>query len=138
MLRFIAVTAIAVLLLAVALRSHGGASDSSGAPVPGVIRSQETPDVTVVDGNVTVRHRFAGSVSRASLVYDMDGEERTLAVTTACRRAIDGDSKVKGDSYAPEVELAGHLPKGAQRLRLVLEAETGTTILAVPLDSGLE
>ena len=137
MLRFIAVTAIAVLLLAVALRSHGSATDSSRTPVPGVIQSHETPEVTVVDDSITVRHRFAGSVSRASLVYEMGGEERTLAVTTACRRALDSDA-VKGDGYASEVELAGRLPKGAHSLRLVLEAETGTTILAVPLGSALE
>lgn len=75
---------------------------------------------------VTVRHALRGSITRAMLVYEIEGEDRQAAVETDCRRGSGGS--VTDDGYATVLELTGTLPDGATRLRLILESETGTEI----------
>jgi len=139
MLRYITAATIAALLLAVALKSRQGDASESDEASPSndttIIHAKPNLSVTPAeDGGLDLKlsHRFAGAVSRASLVYDLDGTQCTLDKTSNCQRSLEG--KVKGDSYQSEVELAGHLPEGYTALRLVLEDETGTRVLPVTLD----
>ncbi len=138
MLRYITAATIAALLLAVALKSRpSDAHEASPREDATIIHGKPELSVTPSpDGGVDLRlrHRFVGSVSRASLVYELNGTECTLDKTTNCQRSFDSSAKVKGDGFQSEVELAGHLPKGFRALRLVLEDETGTRILPVSLD----
>ncbi|MHC4407852.1 MAG: hypothetical protein ACYS0E_01925 [Planctomycetota bacterium] len=98
---------------------------------------EQRPDVTAakVEGGteVTIRYRFAGSCSRAKVVYRHEGTERVLASTTDCRRSLSQDGKVENDGYLHEVELSGTIPTGASDVRLILESETGTRIARVEL-----
>ncbi|MHC4163388.1 MAG: hypothetical protein ACYSUM_14760, partial [Planctomycetota bacterium] len=99
MWRYLATAVVAVLLLAIALKARQpGASDSTVA--------SERPEISVVDVpggedlTLTVRHRFAGSVSRAALVYDLDGRQLTAARRTDCRKLPEGDSTdLQDDGY---------------------------------------
>jgi hypothetical protein len=75
---------------------------------------------------ITVSRVLRGSVSRAALVYELDGEDHTAAVETDCRRGLAGGTSVKDDGYATLVELTGSVPHEASRVRLVIESETGT------------
>jgi hypothetical protein len=122
MLRYVGVAVIALVLLGLALRSRTGPGATPATPhgARPVVRIDTGP----AGRTVTVSLALRGSVTRASLLYDLDGEEQTAAVETDCRR---GRSKaVTDDGYATTVELTGPLPEGASRLRLVVESETGT------------
>ncbi len=129
MFRYIAAAAIAALLLAVALKAHG--PDES----PAATVSDESPEISVTEVSggkrLTVRHRFAGSVSRATLVYDLDGREQTADRRTDCQQSLE-NSSIRDSSYVTEVVLSGKIPDGASHIRLVLEDETGIRI--VPLE----
>lgn len=138
MWRYLAAAVIAVLLLAVALKSRQpGASPAPDSPGEGAARiAAQRPEVSVVDvpggRDLTVRHRFAGAVSRATLVYDLDGRQRTAARRTDCRKLLEGDgTDLQEDGYTTQVELSGRIPQGASHIRLVLEDETGTTVVPV-------
>jgi hypothetical protein len=124
MLRYVAAAVAVLLLLAIALRSRAGngAAPALSVPpgVPPVVRVEPGPKGRVV----TVTHTFRGSVTRAALVYEAEGEVRHAAVETDCRRG--GGTSVEDDGYATVVELTGVVPDGATKLRLVLESETGT------------
>ena len=76
---------------------------------------------------------FAGSCSRAKLVYEHQGEVTVLDATTNCRRSLAQDGSKSGDGYISEVALGGTLPTGASNVRIVLESETGTRIAPVKL-----
>jgi hypothetical protein len=136
MWRYLAAAVIAVLLLAVALKSRQpDAAASDGAGEAATVASEQ-PEISVVDvpggRDLTIRHRFAGSVSRATLVYDLDGRQLTAARRTDCRKLPEGDgTDLQEDGYTTQVELSGRIPKGASRIRLVLEDETGTTVVPV-------
>ena len=141
MLRYITVLSIAALLLTVALKSHTGEApaDSANTTVDETIDTALKPEIQVTpapDGglDLRLRHRFAGSVSRAKLVYQLDGNDCTLDRTTNCQKRLSATAKISGDSYESEVELGGRLPVGFSALRLVLEDETGTHVVPVSLD----
>ena len=136
MLRYITAAIIAGLLLTVAVKARdgkGAPADSGDTEATTVL--DEKPDVKVspVPGGVDLKvsHRFASSVSRASLVYKLEGRERLLDKTTNCQAALD---KKTQDGYTSVVSLGGRLPTGAKDLRLVVEDETGTKVLPVSLD----
>lgn len=133
MLRYVTAASIAGLLLAIALKSRTGegAADPGSEP-PTIAVEKPRVEAARVPGGVDLRlrHRFAGAVSRASLVYDYEGKKRTLDRTTSCEKALD---KQYHDGYASEVRLGGRLPEGYSRLRLVVEDETGTHIVPVEL-----
>ena len=65
--------------------------------------------IQAVDGvDLSVRQRLAYSVSRARLVYELDGAERTLDETTQCQKALSTEAVAGEDrSYECEVFLAG-------------------------------
>ena len=136
MWRYLATAVVAVLLLAIALRARQlGPSSPDGAGEATTITS-ERPEISVVDvpggQALTVRHRFAGSVSRAALVYDLDGRQLTAARRTDCGKLLEDDgTDLQDDGYTTQVELSGRIPRGASRIRLVLEDETGTTVVPV-------
>jgi len=136
MWRYLAAAAVALLMLAVALRSQRSGASQPGAAGGATTIASEQPEISVVDvpggRDLTVRHRFAGSVSRAALVYDLDGRQLTAARRTDCRRLLEeGGTDLQDDGYTTQVELSGRIPKGASRIRLVLEDETGTTVVPV-------
>ena len=124
MIRYVVAAVVALVLLAVGLypRSSRGASTALAVPPgpPPVVRVANGPEGRVV----TVSHAFRGSVTRASLVYELRGADRTAAVETDCRRGR--AASVTDDGYATVLELTGSLPDGASHVRLVVESETGT------------
>ncbi|MHC4550119.1 MAG: hypothetical protein ACYTEZ_15210 [Planctomycetota bacterium] len=138
MWRYVATAAIAVLLLAVALKSRQPADGGAGSPDGATTIANEAPEVSVVEvpggRDLTVRHRFAGSVSRATLIYELDGADRTAAKRTDCQKVLENAAGLRDDGYATEVELSGRIPAGASHVRLVLEDETGTTVVPVELN----
>jgi hypothetical protein len=129
--RYIASAGIALLLLAIALKSRGGATAATteGGAATLTIRHERPHVETARNGDgtlaLTVRHRLAASVSRVSLVYEIDGREETLD-RTDCHRSL--------RRAATSVELGGNLPADARTVHLVLEDETGTTIVPVALE----
>jgi hypothetical protein len=133
MFRYVATAAIAALMLAVALKSRGHDAAPAASPTGGA-----RPDVRVEAGphgrHVTVTHRLLGSVSRASLVYELNGQERTAARRTDCERLLDREASLEEQGFTTEVQLTGEVPYGASQVRLVLEAETGTTVLPVEVN----
>jgi hypothetical protein len=120
------------MLLAVALKSRAAQPEQpAGDSV--VVRLDEQPQQLTkrrVDGGVELRvsHTFAGSISRASLVYDDNGKEQLVDKSTNCRKALGGNG------VASTVELRGTVPVGVTDLRVVVEDETGIRILPLPLD----
>lgn len=124
MLRYVAAAVAVLVLLAIALRSRAGGDAPALSVPPG-----PPPIVRVEKGSagrvVTVKHTLRGSVTRAALVYEQEGEDRDAAVETDCRRG--GDASVEDDGYATVIELSGVVPDDARRIRLVLDSETGTT-----------
>jgi hypothetical protein len=128
MWRYVATAVVALLLLALALRWRADAGGAEPLVVPGgsapAVRVAKGPDGRVF----TVTHAFRGSVSRAAIVYELDGEDRTAAVETDCRRSLAQGASVTDDGYATTVELTGAVPEGASNVRLVLESETGTRV----------
>ena len=139
MLRYATALIIAALLLAVALNSRSGGDAGTPATDGDEVVASIKPDLELepaADGglDLRLRHRFAGAVSRATLIYELDGSDCTLDRTTNCQRRLNGATKLGGDGYESEVTLGGHLPKGFSALRLVLEDETGTRVVSVSLD----
>jgi len=126
MLRYVGAAVVVLILLAVALYPRGDRTPFQREP------DGPAPAVTVATGPdgrvITVSHAVRGSVTRATLVYELGGKDRTAAVETDCRR---GEGAVADDGYATVVELTGTLPEGASRLRLVVESETGTDTFAI-------
>ncbi len=123
MLRYIGTAIAALALLVVALYPRG----SGASPAPEVPQGPP-PTVSVATGPegrvITVSQAIRGSVTRAALVYEIGGVDRTAAVETDCRRGR--AASVTDDGYSTVVELTGTLPDGASRVRLVIESETGT------------
>jgi hypothetical protein len=128
-IRYVAAAVVVLVLLAIALRSKADQGDAPKLSVPPgpppVVRTVPGPGGRVV----SVKHTLRGSVTRAAIVYEADGEEREAAVETDCRQA--GDTSVEDDGYSTIVELSGTIPDGATNLRLVLESETGTTSIPI-------
>ncbi len=136
MLRYVAATLVAGLVLTYALRSRAeGPGEAPPRAPPALDPGLPPPEVQAVDVTggrlLTVTQRLAGSVSRASLVYDLEGEERTLQ-STSCRRSLESSSEVRGDGFSSQVTLSGTLPRGAKRIRLIVESETGSR--EIPVD----
>ena len=134
-MRYILTSAIIVGLFGTALYLRGAEPKQQDDTVV-LKRAPDVRTEKVADGTeLQVRYRFAGSCSRASVVYRHDGKDKVLASTTNCRRQLDADNSAQmdGDGYVNEVELAGTLPDGASDVRLVLESETGTRIAPVEL-----
>lgn len=131
MFRYIATAAVAGLVIAVAVRSRSEAEPLQVDLDQTVIDAQPAIQVIDVPGgkDLTIRHRFAGSVSRARLVYEKDGD-RTTVDQTNCQRSL--DPSVKADGYSTEVKLSGRIPADIRQVHVVLEDETGTRVL--PLD----
>jgi hypothetical protein len=139
MLRYIVTAAIAALVLAVAIKSRSSespANSPTGEEQARVVHESPEVSVTEVPGGMAVRvkHCFAGSVSRASLVYDYQGEYRTVDEITDCQKSLASSSGLRNDGYTSEVDLRGTIPHGASDLQIVAEDETGTQILPVVLD----
>jgi len=124
MLRYLATAVAVLILLGIALRARSTAPPSLAVPpgVPPVVRYEKGPDGRII----TVKHAVRGSITRATLVYEIGGEDRQAVVETDCQRG-EGAS-VTDDGYATVLELTGTVPDGATRLRLVLESETGTEV----------
>jgi hypothetical protein len=123
MVRYVLTAAGALLLLALALLSRRSAATPRPAAPPGpppVVRIDRAPSGRLV----TVRHAVRGSITRAALVYEWDGKDRSAAVETDCRRGRAGS--VVDDGFATVLEVSGEVPDGAKHMRLVLESETGT------------
>jgi hypothetical protein len=132
--RFILTSVLVVGAFAMALYLRSGETPPTEATEQAEILEQR-PEITAspVRGGteVTIRYRFAGTCSRAKVVYRHEGAERVLASTTDCRKSLSQSGKVENDGYLHEVELSGTLPTGASDVRLVLESETGTRIAKV-------
>jgi hypothetical protein len=138
--RYILTSVVIVGLFGAALYMRGAEPDSPRDNEAIVLkRSPEVHSEKIANGTaLQVRYRFAGSCSRASVVYRHEGKDKVLASTTSCRRQLDAGSassmgQLEGDGYINEVELAGTLPNGASDVRLVLESETGTRVAPVKL-----
>jgi hypothetical protein len=136
MWRYIGTAAVAALLLALAIRSRDAATGGSGVEPSESAAPHAEPEVDAVSvpGGVdlSVRQRLAYSVSRASLVYELNGSEQTLDETTQCQKALESETSAGADrSYECEVFLAGKVPAGASDVRIVLEDETGTTVRSI-------
>ncbi|MHC4222692.1 MAG: hypothetical protein ACYSX0_04500 [Planctomycetota bacterium] len=131
MLRYIATAAIAALLLVLAVKSRTPeAAEEAPAEDPTTVLHAQ-PEVSEVDvpGGVELHVKLCvdGNVSRASLVYNLQGKHETVDETTDCQKSLSTSSK-RGDGYSSEVELEGLIPTGASQVRVVLEDETGTRI----------
>ena len=125
MLRYVVVATAALVLLGIALASRKSPASPPAAPPSGrpVVRFESLPG----GRQVTVSLALRGSVTRAALVYELEGEDRNAAVETDCGRGR-GASVMTDDGYSTTVELTGTLPEGASRVRLVVESETGKDV----------
>ncbi len=131
-----AVTLLATgLLVAVALKSRTAKDDDASGEPQGQTVTGARPNIERLDvpggTHLKVSYRFAGAVSRARLVYEIRGEEHTVQELTDCERARTETERDGG--YTTSVELDGVVPRGATRVAVVLEDETGTRIVPVPL-----
>jgi hypothetical protein len=139
--RYILTVVLVVGAFGSALYVRGEQQRAKSPATQEAIVMDERPDVRVqkVDGglDLQVRMRFAGTCSRAKLVYEQDGEEKVLDATTNCRRSLSskdsGTGGMQGDGYVSEVDLGGTLPRGATKVRLVLESETGVRVAPIEL-----
>ena len=133
MIRYVATAAIAILVLLAAFLVRGRTGDAGDE----VTVLDDRPDVEVTrvaEGRrITVAYRYAGSVSRASLVYELDGDERVADRADDCAKAIGDQPGLRGGDYVTEVSLDGVVPDNASNLRVVLEDETGKTVVPVVL-----
>jgi hypothetical protein len=140
-LRYIVVGLILAGTFATALYLRGVPSDAPGRTGERAIHDTVVLDVRpdvrtqVVEGGTELQVHlcFAGSCSRAKLVYEHKGEVAVLDATTNCRRSLKQDGSHSGDGYVSEVALGGTLPHGASNVRIVLESETGTRVAPVEL-----
>ena len=91
-MRYIGTLAIVVLLLAVALKARHADVAPLDLPADRQIILEGTPDVKVVavpgGRDLTVKHLFRGSVSRASLIYEKNGSRHCVHQTTDCQKAL--------------------------------------------------
>lgn len=135
-LRYVATGFAAFLLLVAALLWRREATLPAPQPVRAVV---EQPDEVTVqespDGgrSVSVRHRFNGRLSRASLVYELNGTEQTADEASGCQRELQGGGKIREEAEATVVELSGQVPEGACRVNLLIQDELGTHALPIPL-----
>jgi len=138
MWRYLLPAAAAVALFVLAIRAHEEGSSPPEARQDASVTPHETPvlhaqrDAGGVE--VTVQQRLAHSVSRARLVYDLDGSEHTVDETTECRRLLESRSQPAPGGYGCEITLKGRIPPRAGDLRLVLEDETGTVVFDLDLE----
>ena len=146
-MRYILIVVVLVGAFGVALYQRGERSEPT---------ERESSEARVVDLRPIIQTRrveggtalqlhlcFAGSCSRAKVVYEQDGEDKVLDATTNCRRVlaerglaekgISESGAPSGDGYVSEIRLGGTLPDGASNVRLILESETGTRIAPVEL-----
>lgn len=131
----VGVFATALYLRGDDVASPDGTPNPNGSDASIVLDRRPDFSAEKVEGGteLVVRYRFAGSCSRAKVVYRHEGKDKILASTTNCRRALAHSGKIDSDGYVNEVELSGKLPDGASDIRLVLESETGTRIAPVEL-----
>ena len=136
MVRYVATAAAALLALTAALALQHGANTQDSGPYGDATILEDHPSVELTripEGNrVAIAYRYSGSVSRASLVYELNGRRGVADRSDDCAKAVDGEGGVRGGSIVTEVKLDGVVPAGASSLHVVLEDETGTRILAVP------
>lgn len=141
-MRYIAAAVILVGTFAAALYLRGERGLETPDATPGfetveAVVLEVTPDVRTqsVEGGTELQVRlcFAGSCSRAKLVYEHQGKESVLDATTNCRRSLAPEGSQGSDGYVSEVDLGGMLPTGASNVRIVLESETGIRIARVEL-----
>lgn len=135
MVRYVSTAAAACLLLGVALLWR---SPSLPAADEGAESSLHPDEVRVVDvpggdREVSVRHHLSGQLSRASLVYEIDGAEKTIDEAAGCQKSLGDGGKIRQGEQGTVVELKGRIPEGACRVNLLLVDETGTRELSVPL-----
>ena len=133
MLRYIATAFVGVMLLGIALRSQ-----SLETSEPETSRRAPSIDAKVVavpgGMDVLVQHRFAGRLSRASLVYELKGERCVVTEANNCQRSLaSSPGRLIEENSTTLVEISGHVPDGAEDVRLVVEDETGVRALSVPL-----
>ena len=133
MIRYVVIAAVALVVLFGALWLRGRDAPDGGDPAPEARILNDRPQVEVTttpEGRkVAVTYRCAGTVSRASLVYEMDGKEHVADRASDCTKAL---GKREGD-VTTEVTLDGIVPESATGLRVLLEDETGTRVLPVEL-----
>jgi len=133
MIRYVAIAAAALVILFGALWLRGRESTAGREAGTEAHILHDRPQVKVTQGPegrlVAVTYQCAGTVSRASLVYEIDGQERVVARANDCGKAL---GKRPGE-LTTEVILEGPVPENASRLRVVLEDETGTRVLPVEL-----
>ena len=137
MFRYISTAIVALMLLGIALRTHAsGGKEASEGTQPAEAREKIDAKVVAVPGGreVTVQHRFAGRLSRASLVYEINGKRTTADEASNCAKALASSSKLTEERYSTVVELSGRVPTDAKHVELVVEDETGTRALPVNLN----
>ncbi len=137
MLRYISTAIVALMLLGIALRTHAlGGNEATKGTQPAEAREMIDAIVVAVPGGreVTVQHRFAGRLSRASLVYEIDGKRTTADEANNCAKALASSSKLTEERYSTLVELSGRVPAAAEHVELVVEDETGIRALPVNLN----
>jgi len=147
-LRYILIVVVLVGAFGAALYQRGERSQEAGDHESSEARVVDLrPEIQTkrVDGGTAIQLHlcFAGSCSRAKVIYEQDGEDKVLDATTNCRRVlaerglaekgISESGAPSGDGYVCEIKLGGTLPDGASNVRLVLESETGTRIAPVEL-----
>lgn len=136
MVRYIVAAAVAGLILAVALKARQADGAAPEVPAAKVLPLAPDVDAVAVPGgrDVTIRYRFAGSVSRAHLTYRLDGCEHTIQPVTDCQRSLADGAGLSDEGYVTVVTLSGFVPKGASDLHVVQENETGTQRIPVALN----
>ena len=72
-----------------------------------------------------------GRLSRASLVYEVNGERKTVDSTGNCEDALERASKLREEADCARVRLSGPVIEEVSGAWLVLEDETGTRALPV-------
>jgi len=139
--RYVLTSACVLGAFLAALYLRGSTAPNEVAPDRTTIL-EERPEVVAsrVPGGteLVVRYRFAGSCTRAKLVYRQEGEDKVLASTTNCRRSLARSADMSGDGYVLSVELEGVVPEGGSEVRLVLESETGTRVAPVGRSSSAQ
>ena len=134
MARYVAVPAVACLLLGIAfLARREPALDAEPALPVAMLRAE--PDLEVERGpegrRVQVSLLCAGGVSRASLRYRHEGRTGVADRTDDCGRAVAG-GRADAEGPTTQVRLAGVVPEDAADVHVLLESETGNS--RVPLD----
>ena len=133
MIRYVAIAAVALVILfgALWLRDRDAPAGPDAAPEARVLQDRPQVEVTTTpEGRmVAVTYQCAGTVSRASLVYELDGRDHVADRANDCTKAL---GKHEGE-LSTHVTLEGPVPETAGKLRVLLEDETGTRVLPVEL-----